>query len=52
MKRVEEIVGNVFATILIGVVICSVCYSTFVMLFRDGRGLGFYGGRGEMYMSE
>lgn len=52
MKRIEEITGNVFATILIGIVIYSIFYSTFVILFRDGRGLGFYGGRGEMYMSE
>lgn len=52
MKRVEEITGNVFATILIAIIAYSILHSTFVLLFRDGRGLGFYGSRGEMYMSE
>jgi len=52
MKKVEEIVGNIFAGILILIVIYSILSSLFILFFRDGRGLGSYGSRGEFYMSE
>lgn len=48
----EKIVGNTIAAILILIVIVSVCYSLFVFVFRDGRGMGTYGSRGEFYMAE
>jgi hypothetical protein len=48
----EAITGNVFAFILIAIIIYSVFRSMFVLVFRDGRGLGLYGGRGEFYMSD
>jgi hypothetical protein len=45
-------VGNIFATILILIVIFSIMTTIFNLLFRDGRGIGLYGSRGEFYMSE
>jgi len=48
----EEIVGNIFAAILIFIVILSVLYSFFVLLFRSGEGFASYGSRGEFYMAE
>lgn len=50
--RIEGFVGNVFAAILILIVILSICYSAFTWLFRDGRGMSPYGSRGEFYLSE
>jgi len=51
MNRVEEISGNIMAGFLILIVIYSFAYTIFHLLFRDGRGIGMYGGRGEFYMS-
>ena len=45
----EEIVGNIFAGLLIIVFIISMLLSLFKLVFRDGRGLGLYGGRGNIY---
>lgn len=52
MVKLERVVGNVIAAILIIIVIMSILQSLFVLFFRDGRGLGVYGGRGEFYMAE
>lgn len=52
MKQFERIVGNVFAGILIAIFILSICVYCFRLVFRDGRGIGMYGSRGEYYMAE
>lgn len=52
MKTLERWVGNILAGLLILLVIISILHSAFVVLFRDGRGSGLYGGRGEFYMAE
>ena len=52
MKALERVVGNIFAGILIAVIIYSVLYSVFCLVFRDGRGIGQYGSRGDFYMAE
>jgi hypothetical protein len=50
MERIEKIVGNVFATILILVIFWGISMTIFSLLFRDGRGVGMYGNRGNSYM--
>lgn len=52
MKQFERTVGNAFAVILIAIVLVSIFFSMFRFLFRDGRGMGMYGSRGEFYMAE
>lgn len=52
MKQFESIVGNVFAGILLLIVVASVCLTLFNFVFRDGRGMSSYGSRGEFYMAE
>lgn len=37
---------------LITLIIASFLYTIFALLFRDGRGISLYGGRGEHYMAE
>lgn len=49
-SKAERICGNIFAGVLITIVIWAFLYSTFCMLFRDGRGIGMYGSRGDFYM--
>jgi len=48
----EKIVGNIIATILILILLFSVAYSIFALLFRDGAGLSLQGSRGQFYMIE
>jgi hypothetical protein len=45
----EEIVGDIIAGLLIILFIISICMSLFKLVFRDGHGLGLYGGRGNSY---
>ena len=45
----EQKVGNVLAFLLILVFVYSTCLTMFKLVFRDGRGLGLYGGRGNVY---
>ncbi len=52
MSKSERIVGNIIAGLLILLVIWSISYTIFSLLFRDGRGVSLYGGRGEFYMGE
>jgi hypothetical protein len=52
MSKLERLVGNVMTIILIGIFVFSILYTVFSLLFRDGRGISLYGGRGEMYMAE
>jgi hypothetical protein len=52
MKQLERIVGSIIATMLLVIIGLSIILSLFTLLFRDGRGLGLYGSRGEFYMSE
>lgn len=50
MSRAEEYLGNIIAILLGMIIVWSLCYSIFTLLFRDGRGLGLYGNRGSVYM--
>lgn len=52
MKTIERIVGNAIAGMLIAIFILSILVSLFRLVFRDGRGMGMYGSRGEFYMAE
>lgn len=52
MKKIEQVVGSIFAGILILIIGWSILMSLFTLMFRDGRGLGNYGSRGEFYMAE
>jgi len=49
-NKAQTIFGNIFAGILIAIIIWSFCYSLFCLVFRDGRGVGMYGSRGDFYM--
>ena len=51
-KRFEEVLGSIFAGILLVIIGWSILMSLFTLVFRDGRGLGNYGSRGEFYMAE
>lgn len=52
MRAYEQVVGNIIAGILIVLVAVSILMSLFRLVFRDARGFGMYGGRGEFYMTE
>jgi ABC-type lipoprotein release transport system permease subunit len=52
MNKLEKLVGNIIAACLILVVIFSILYSLFILIFRDGKGLSMYGSRGEFFMAE
>jgi hypothetical protein len=45
----QEKVGNIMASILILIIFLSIGISLFTLIFRDGRGLGMYGNRGNSY---
>lgn len=45
----EQKVGNAIAFFLILLIVYAMFLSLFKLLFRDGRGLGLYGGRGNIY---
>lgn len=47
---IEKIIGNIIATILILIILWSIGFTIFTFLFRDGRGVGLYGNRGNTYM--
>ena len=49
MSYFEEIVGKVLVGLLIILIIYSILLSLFKLVFRDGRGLGLYGNRGNSY---
>jgi hypothetical protein len=49
-SKIEKVCGNIFAGILLAIIIWSFSYSVFCLLFRDGRGIGLYGSRGDFYM--
>jgi len=51
-KKFEEVLGSILAGILILIVGWSILMSIFTILFRDGRGAGLYGNRGEFYMED
>jgi len=50
MKINEKILGRIISTALYVIIFMSVIYSFFCLLFRDGRGIGMYGNRGNSYM--
>ncbi len=50
IAKIEKIVGNVFATILVLVILWGIGMTIFSLLFRDGRGAGMYGNRGNSLM--
>lgn len=52
MQTIEKIVGNAIAAVLLALVAISIIMSLFQLVFRDGRGIGMYGSRGEFYMAE
>lgn len=52
MKKLESVLGSIMAGVLFLIVAWSILVSLFTLVFRDGRGLGMYGNRGEFYMSE
>ncbi len=45
----EQKVGNALAFLLVLLTVYSMFLSVFKLMFRDGRGLGLYGARGNMY---
>lgn len=52
MQRIEKIVGLAITSLFLILILFSVLSCMFRLLFRDGRGLGLYGSRGEFYMTE
>jgi hypothetical protein len=42
----QEKIGNIMATILTGIILISILFNLFILVFRDGRGMGMYGNRG------
>lgn len=46
----EKIIGNIIAGCLILVIAYSIGFTIFSFLFRDGKGIGLYGSRGNVYM--
>lgn len=46
----EKMFGNIIAAILCAIIVFGMAYSLFCFLFRDGRGMGQYGNRGNSYM--
>ena len=45
-NKLEEITGNIFAFILISIIIWSIFYTITGLLFKDKNGIGMYGNRG------
>lgn len=52
LNRLEILVGNIFATILILLIIYSFAYTIFSLLFWNGQSVALYGTRGEFYMGD
>jgi hypothetical protein len=52
MSSLEKTFGNIMAGVLLLIFMVSIVYSIFSLVFRDGRGMSLYGGRGQSYMAE
>ena len=46
----EKLLGKIISTALCVIIFASIFYSFFCLIFRDGRGIGLYGNRGNDYM--
>ena len=46
----EKLLGKIISTALCVIIFASIFYSLFCLFFRDGRGIGVYGTRGDIYM--
>lgn len=50
MKKAEQVVGLIMAGLLIFIILTGIGLTLFSLFFRDARGVGMYGNRGNSYM--
>lgn len=51
-QKTERIMGLIMCGLLIFIMLTGIGLTLFSLLFRDARGIGLYGNRGNVYMND